>query len=102
MCVCVSGRLDLLLQQAVSKETGVGCSDPGGGPMLQEAGPRLGEAFVLPNTPLEPVEPSANIIPNMPGKERKQKNSSNVTVIQDKILQILFLPDPRVQVYLFL
>lgn len=58
VCVCVC--VDLLLQQAVSKETGVWCCYPGGRPMLQEAGARLGEAFVLCNTPLEPVEPPAN------------------------------------------
>lgn len=38
----------------------------------------------------------------MPGKERKQTNSSNLTVIQDKILKTLFLTDSRVHVNLFL
>lgn len=45
--------------------------------MLQEAGPRLGEAFVLWNAPLEPAEPfgkhSPRLIPNMPGKERREQ-----------------------------
>lgn len=46
--VCV----DLVLQQAVSKETGVCCSHPGGKLLLQDARPRPTQAFIVVVTPL--------------------------------------------------
>lgn len=66
---CVLSRVqvcfDLLLQQAVSKETEVCCSYPEGKLLLQEAQPGSKEAPVLFHPPLppplEPVESSENI-----------------------------------------
>lgn len=42
--------------------------------MLQEAGPRLGEAFVLWNAPLEPFSKHIrHLILNMPAKEMREE-----------------------------
>lgn len=91
-CVCVRARV----YQAASKETrglmllsrwqadaAAGWSQAGRGLCSLRATVGACGAF---------CKHSRRLIPNMPAKERKQTNSSNLTVIQDTILRKILFP----------
>lgn len=93
MCVCVF--VHLLLQQAVSKETGGLMllsrrqTDAAGG--LTQTGRGLCSLLHTFGACGALCKHSRRLIPDMAGKETKQANNSNLKVIQDEILKIVLV-----------